>query len=288
MKSVLITGGSGAFGTACARWLLADRRHWPERIVIFSRNEHRQAEMARELAPLDEADPQRLRFFIGDVRDRDRLRRAMHDIEVVIHAAALKRIEVGAYNPLEVKKTNIDGAANVIEAATDAGVRRVCALSTDKAFEPISPYGTSKAFAESLFLAANNARGWSGPQFSVVRYGNVWGSTGSVVPTWRSILRTSDTVPVTDPECTRFFMTMTEAVDLVLQTADWLETPGIVIPELPAYRLGDLAEAMGAKTRITGLPGYEKRHESMSPGNSSDKARRMSVGELREALACLT
>lgn len=300
MKSVLITGGSGAFGTACVRRLLGSYSGMGtlKRIVVFSRGEHRQAEMAREMAGLPGSD--RLRFFIGDVRDRDRLRRAMEGIEVVIHAAALKRIEVGAYNPLEVKKTNIDGAANVIEAATDAGVSHVVALSTDKAFEPVSPYGTSKAFAESLFLAANNTRGNNGPCFSVVRYGNVWGSTGSVVPTWRKIIGDQypfangtcsegalPVVPVTDPECTRFFMTMDEAVKLVLHTADNSGGGEIVIPTLPAYRLGDLAEAMGAIMQVTGLPSWEKRHESMSAGNSSDKARRMSITELGEALRWL-
>jgi len=284
MRSVLITGGSGAFGTACTKRLLTIDRGL-NRIVVFSRGEHRQAEMFRELTSPEYPAAWRLRFFIGDVRDRDRLRRAMEGIEVVIHAAALKRIEVGAYNPLEVKKTNIDGAANVIEAATDSDVGRVIALSSDKAFEPVSPYGTSKAFAESLFLAANNTRGNNGPIFAVVRYGNVWCSTGSVVPTWRKILETSDTVPVTDPECTRFFMTMDEAVSLVLDTAETMQGGEIAIPELPAYRLGDLAEAMGAKMDVRGLPLYEKRHESMGAGNSSDQARRMSVDELRRALA---
>ena len=290
MKSVLITGGSGAFGTACVKRLLTRDRLPPDRLVIFSRGEHRQAEMARELASFDKALGRRrglgppLRFFIGDVRDRERLRRAMEDIQIVIHAAALKRIEVGAYNPLEVKKTNIDGAANVIEAAHDAGVSKVVALSSDKAFEPISPYGTSKAFAESLFTAANNARGRMGPRFAVVRYGNVWNSTGSVVPTWRAILETSDTVPVTDPECTRFYMTMNEAVGLVLDTLETMHGGEIAIPTLPAYRLGDLAEAMGAKMDVRGLPAYEKLHESMGPGNSSDKARRMSVDELKAIL----
>lgn len=287
MKSVLITGGSGAFGTAFARRLLQISNCIPNRIAIYSRGEHRQAEMGRELAPFDLPPPNvcRMRYFIGDVRDQDRLRRAMDGIEVVIHAAALKRIEVGAYNPLEVKKTNIDGAANVIEAATDAHVGRVVALSTDKAFEPISPYGTSKAFAESLFLAANNARGWKGPIFSVVRYGNIWNSTGSVVPTWRKMLETGSVVPVTDPECTRFFMTLDQAVDLVFDTAMHAVGGETIIPDLPAYRLGDLAEAMGAKMDIRGLPDWEKRHESMGPGNSSDMARRMTVDELREALA---
>jgi len=281
MKSVLITGGSGAFGTAFVKRLLRsgdvlDRL--VKRIVVFSRGEHRQAEMARELGTSE-----RLRFFIGDVRDRDRLRRAMEGIDTVIHAAALKRIEVGAYNPMEMLKTNIIGSANVIEAATDAGVGKVVALSTDKAYQPVSAYGTSKAFAESLFLAANNTRGNHGPIFSVVRYGNVWGSTGSVVPTWRKMLETQNWVPVTDPECTRFFMTIDEAVDLVRQTAGDSE-PKMAIPTLPAYRLGDLAEAMDAEMRVIGLPQYEKLHESMGPDNSSDKARRMTVAELREAL----
>jgi len=208
----------------------------------------------------------------------------MEDIEVVVHAAALKRIETGFYNPVEISHTNIGGAVNVIEAAHDAGVHKVVALSTDKAHQPVSPYGTSKAFAESLFLAANNTRGNRGPIFAVVRYGNVWNSTGSVVPTWRRILEAGDTVPVTDPECTRFFMTMDEAVSLVLDTADTMRGGEIAIPELPAYRLGDLAEAMGAKMDVRGLPLYEKRHESMGAGNSSDQARRMTVEELREAL----
>jgi UDP-N-acetylglucosamine 4,6-dehydratase/5-epimerase len=277
--SILITGGSGAFGTAFVKSIIAKEMGYKRRIVVFSRNEHRQAEMAREIN-----DSDRMRFFIGDVRDRDRLRRAMEGVQIVVHAAALKRIEVGFYNPMEVKKTNIDGAANVIEAAMDAGVNKVVALSSDKAFEPVSPYGTSKAFAESLFLAANNTRGSRGPLFAVVRYGNVWGSTGSVVPLWRSILTTSDTVPVTNPECTRFFMRMSEAVELVWNTIWDMKGGEIMIPTLPAYRLGDLAEAMGGKMNILGLPAYEKLHESMGPGNSSDKARRMSVAELKEAL----
>lgn len=286
MRSVLITGGSGAFGTAFASRLMTMDRG-PQRVVIFSRGEHRQAELRRELAE----HQHRLRYFIGDVRDQDRLRRAMEGIEVVVHAAALKRIEVGAYNPLEVKKTNIDGAANVIEAATDAGVQKVVALSTDKAYQPISPYGTSKAFAESLFLAANNTRGSKGPIFAVVRYGNVWNSTGSVVPTWQKMIAgqflhigSRGTVPVTDPMCTRFFMTMDQAVDLVLDTATSMKGGEIAIPTLPAYRLYDLAEAMGVDVQIKGLPAWEKLHESMGPGNSSDLARRMTVEELRSAL----
>jgi UDP-N-acetylglucosamine 4,6-dehydratase len=286
VRSVLITGGSGAFGTACARRLLTLTPYGPTRIAIFSRGEHRQAEMNREMNAFSPSANWRMRYFIGDVRDRDRLRRAMEGIELVIHAAALKRIETGNYNPLEVKRTNIDGAANVIEAATDANVRKIVALSSDKAYQPISPYGTSKAFAESLFLAANNTRGNQGPIFSIVRYGNVWGSTGSVVPTWRKILETSDTVPVTDPDCTRFFMTMEQAVDLVLDTAKSMQGGEISIPTLPAYRLGDLAEAMGAKMEVKGLPPFEKMHESMDAWQSSDNARRLTVDELRDILKC--
>jgi UDP-N-acetylglucosamine 4,6-dehydratase/5-epimerase len=281
MKSVMITGGTGAFGVAFAKHLLSLPTP-PKRIVIFSRGEFRQFEMLQELKPLDSGQ---LRFMIGDVRDRDRLRRAMQGIEVVVHAAALKRIEVGNYNPIEVVKTNVGGAVNVIEAAQDANVEKVVALSSDKAFEPVSPYGTSKALAESIFIAANNTTGWWGPGFSVCRYGNVWGSTGSVVPVWRKLLAQGRiAVPVTDPECTRFFMRMSEAVDLVLNTIKTMVGREVNIPTLPAYRLGDLATAMGAEIEVTGLPVWEKRHESMDVGVSSEHARRMTVGELQNEL----
>jgi FlaA1/EpsC-like NDP-sugar epimerase len=281
-SSILITGGTGAFGNAFVYHLLSLETP-PRRIVIYSRGEYRQFLMAQELRPLDTKEC--LRFMIGDVRDRDRLRRALEGVEIVVHAAALKRIEVGYYNPLEMKKTNIDGAANLIEASQDAGVKKVVALSSDKAFEPVSPYGLSKALAESIFLAANNTRGWEGPIYSVCRYGNVWNSTGSVVPIWRKMKADGlDTVPVTDPDCTRFFMRMNEAVELVLQTIKTPEEGKINIPTLPAYRLGDLAEAMEVKIKITGLPDYEKMHESMSKGNSSEHARRMNVSELKEEL----
>ena len=273
---ILITGGTGSFGQAFVSRLLTQDH---QRIVVYSRSEHIQAEMARKLG-----DRNVLRFFIGDVRDRDRLHRAMDGIDTVVHAAALKRIEVGQYNPLEVKKTNIDGAANVIEAATDAGVKKVVALSTDKAYQPVSPYGTSKAFAESLFLAANNTRGHRGPTFSVCRYGNVWGSAGSVVPKWTELLKHSDTVEVTDPECTRFYMTMDQAIDLILNTIQTMKGGEVVIPDLPAYRLGDLAKAMGARMKITGLPPWEKLDESMEAGKSSNHARRMSIDELIDIL----
>lgn len=227
-------------------------------------------------------DDPRLRFFVGDVRDQQRLKRAMHGVGVVVHAAALKRIETGAYNPDEMLKTNVYGSINVIEAAADAGVAKAVFLSTDKAFQPVSPYGMSKALAESVWLAANVTHG--GTRFAVTRYGNVAGSTGSVIPRWRLMLDCGAlSVPVTDPNCTRFYMTIDQAVRLVEDTIERMPlTP--VIPTLPAFRLGDLAEAMGAAMDIRGLPEHEKLHEGMDFGNTSDVARRMSVEELREAL----
>jgi UDP-N-acetylglucosamine 4,6-dehydratase len=277
MRSILVTGGSGSFGKAFARRLLKDRLY--SRICIFSRGEHAQAAMRQELPDPEE----RLRFFIGDVRDQPRLKRAMQGVDVVVHAAALKRIEVGAYNPVEMAKTNVNGAINVVEAAQDAGVRKVVALSTDKACEPCSPYGASKALGEAIFLAANNT---GKTRFSICRYGNIWNSAGSIVPTWRSMIeRGADTVPVTDLNATRFFMRLEEAVDLVLDTIVTMRGGELIVPPgLPAYRVGDLVRAMGVKPEVRGLPQWEKLNESMLPGKPSDKARRMSIAELRTRL----
>jgi UDP-N-acetylglucosamine 4,6-dehydratase/5-epimerase len=306
VRSVLITGGSGFFGRAFVDRLLTapyefnqpvvqitpdgERLLHPaaaRRICVYSRDEHKQAAMREAWSLEGGGDEPRLRFFIGDVRDKDRLWRAMRGVDVVVHAAALKRIDVGWYDPDEVAKTNVIGAMNVIAAAELAGVERVVALSTDKAYQPVSPYGLSKAMAEALFLNANNARGSTGPRFAVCRYGNVWGSTGSVAPRWKALMKAGiSSVPLTDPECTRFFMRIGEAVDLVLNTIETMPDE-VAIPTLPAYRLGDLAEAMGAQTHTVGLPAWEKRHESMSDGVSSDLARRMTVNELKEALCSI-
>lgn len=224
----------------------------------------------------------RLRFMIGDVRDLERLKRAMRGSDAVVHAAALKRIEVGAYNPDEMVKTNVHGAMNVIDAAAASAVRYVVALSTDKAYAPVSPYGQTKAIAESLFLAANTLYGGRGPRFAVTRYGNIWGASGSVLPKWHELIRQGAThVPVTDPDCTRFFMTLDQATRLVWDLLSEMDGGELVIPTwLPAYRLGDLAEAIGVQMDIKGLPRWEKKHESMCDGVSSETAPRMALSEL--------
>lgn len=278
MESILITGGSGFLGRALIKCFLAVGY---DRICVYSRNEHTQF-LVRQAFNNDE----RLRFFIGDVRDRDRLRRALEGVDTAVHAAALKRIEVGRYDAGEMTKTNIGGSTNVIEAATDAGVRKVLFVSSDKAYEPVSPYGQSKALAESLFINANESRGKYGPLFSCVRYGNVWNSTGSIVPVWNSMIEEGATsVPVTDPNCTRFFMTIDQAVDLVMGTIVTMRGGEIAIPDLPAYRVGDLAEAMEVNMDIKGLPKFEKMHEKMSAERCSVDAPRMTVMQLREELA---
>lgn len=277
MKSILITGGTGSFGQAFTKRLLTGPI---ERIAILSRGEYAQAEMA------DKFSDERLRFFVGDIRDSERLRWAFEGVDTIIHAAALKRIEVGHYNPMEMVKTNVLGTMNVINAAMAAKVNRVVFLSSDKAFQPISAYGQSKALAETLILNANNQTPKDGPSFRVVRYGNVAGSRGSVIPKWKAMKREGfDSVEVTDPDCTRFYMTMDEAVDLVLNAAKPDNDRPILIPHLPAYKLGDLAEVMGMRKRVIGLPVWEKKHEGMDFGNTSDIAPRMSQAELSEAVA---
>lgn len=276
-QSILITGGTGFFGRGFVRTVLDQQL--TERVCVLSRDEYKQATMRAEFGN----DP-RLRFFVGDVRDAERLRRAMDGVELVVHAAALKRVEVGEYDSGEMVKTNVVGAMNVIQAATDAGVAKVVALSTDKACEPVNAYGASKLLAEKLFLAANNARGAAGPRFAVCRYGNVAGSTGSVIPTWRRELAAGRDLVLTDPDCTRFWMSLDQAVQLVLSTAATMCGGELAIPDLPAYRVGDLAAAMGGQIRVSALGAGEKRHESMVPGATSEHARRLTIIELKEAL----
>lgn len=278
MTGILVTGGSGTFGTAIVKRLLQLNDY--DRIVVFSRGELRQHHMRSEVGEDD-----RLRYYIGDTRDRDRLKRAMNKIQVVVHAAALKRIEVGHHDPVEMTKTNVGGAINIIEAAQDAGVEKVIALSSDKAVEPISPYGLSKALADGIFLAANNITGGE-TKFSVARWGNIWRSNGSVVPIWEKMIRDGATsVPVTDAGCTRFFLRIEQVVELVLNLAKTMKGGELLIPDMAAYRLGDLAQAMNVKMDIKGLPPWEKKHESIKIGSTSEWARRMTIDELKKELA---
>lgn len=272
--NILVTGGTGYFGRA----FCASVTELSGRVVVYSRDEAKQAAMR------DQQDSTKMRWMIGDVRDLQRLTRAMRSIDVVVHAAALKRIEVGAYNPDEMVKTNIIGTMNVIEAAITNNVQKVVFLSSDKAYQPISPYGQSKALAESLILNANNISG-GGTRFSAVRYGNVSGSTGSVIPRWRDVISKGIHVPVTNPDCTRFWMTIDQAVKLVTETIETMQGGELNIPDLPAYRLGDLSLAMQAEGHyVLGLPKFEKMHESMDETRCSKDARRMTVEEIMEAL----
>ena len=276
--SVLITGGTGFFGQGLVRELL--HKNLSERICIYSRDEYKQSLMRVALG-----DDPRLRFFIGCVRDRNRLTRAMHGVDLVVHAAALKRVETCEYNVAEAIATNVTGSQNVVDAAIDAGVAKVVFLSTDKACDPTAAYGFTKALAEKIFLGANHYSGVDGPAFSITRYGNVTRSTGSVVPTWEKMITDgAKIVPVTDPECTRFFMTLDQAVKLVIDLAHTMQGGELIVPDLPAYRLADLAMALGVGMDVRGLPITEKKHESMSAERCSSDARRMSVDEIRKAL----
>ena len=259
-KSILVTGGTGSFGKTFVKRILT---HFPEveRLVVFSRDELKQFEMAQEFSP--EQHPS-LRYFIGDVRDEARLVRAFEGVDAVVHAAALKQVPTAEYNPMECIKTNVMGAENVINAALKSGVKRVVALSTDKAAAPINLYGASKLCSDKLFVAANNFRGNRDINFSVVRYGNVIGSRGSVMPFFLN-KRTSGTLPITHEEMTRFNISLEEGVDLVLYALHNAWGGEIFVPKIPSYRIIDVAEAIapGAKHDIIGIRPGEKLHEEM-------------------------
>lgn len=264
MQSILITGGTGSFGRAFVRYLLDETQ--ASRIVIYSRGEHAQEEMEREL------NNERLRFFIGDVRDRSRLEMAMRGVDTVVHAAALKVVPIAEYNPTECAETNVGGAANVVQASIRAGVERVVALSTDKAVNPINLYGASKLAAEKIFIAAG-ALSAGQTRFNVVRYGNVHGSRGSVVPLFKKIAAEGKPLPITDIRMTRFWITMDEAIQLVMKPIGW---PGlqscIFVPLIPSIKITDLAEAIapGAERLLTGIRPGEKIDETLI---TTDEAR---------------
>lgn len=263
-RNILITGGTGSFGHTCAEILL--REYHPQRLIIFSRDELKQHEMRQ--AGFD--DPC-LRYFIGDVRDVDRLRRAMVGVDVVIHAAALKQVPACEYNPIEAIHTNVNGGKNVIEAALDSHVQRVLALSTDKAVNPINLYGATKLVSEKLFVQANAYRGGDPIRFSCVRYGNVVGSRGSVVPLFREQRKTGR-ITVTDPRMTRFWMTLERGVRFVLRSIEMMAGGEVFIPKIPSIRIVDLARAIAPDCEIQeiGIRAGEKVHEVLL---SEDEAR---------------
>ena len=260
MKSVLITGGTGSFGRAFVADVLR-RKPGIERLVVFSRDELKQWEM-RQVFPANKF-PQ-LRFFLGDVRDQERLRRALEGIDTVVHAAALKQVPAAEYNPIEFINTNVLGAENVVQACLDTEVRRVVALSTDKAAAPINLYGATKLCSDKLFVAANNIRGHRQLRFSVVRYGNVMGSRGSVIPLFLEKAK-SGTLPITDPNMTRFNISLKEGVEMVLWTLNHGIGGEILVPKIASYRIKDLAEAIGpnCKKTVVGIRQGEKIHEEM-------------------------
>lgn len=257
-KTVLITGGTGSFGRRCTRVLL--EQHSPRKVIILSRDELKQYEMRQQF------DDPRLRFFLGDVRDPGRLRRAFHGVDVVIHAAALKQVPAAEYNPFEVIKTNILGASNVVDAALDLGVEKVIALSTDKAANPINLYGASKLCQDKLMIAANSYAGAGSTRLAVVRYGNVVGSRGSVIPFFLA-QREKGVVPITDERMTRFWITLDQGVEFVLACLDRMRGGELFVPKLPSMRITDLARALapGCRWEITGIRPGEKLHETMVP-----------------------
>lgn len=263
-KAILVTGGTGSFGCTFIRELLA--RHRPERVVVFSRDELKQFEMQQTIhAPC-------MRYFLGDVRDRDRLVQAMRGIDYVVHAAALKQVLAAEYNPMECVKTNIHGAENVIHAALTNEVEKVISLSTDKAANPINLYGATKLASDKLFVAANNIAGRSPTRFAVVRYGNVVGSRGSVVPFFKKLIEEGATeLPITDVRMTRFWISLKQAVGFVFRSFARMQGGEIFIPKLPSLRIVDLACAMapGLPHKIIGIRPGEKLHEVMCPADDS-------------------
>ncbi len=260
-KSILVTGGTGSFGRHFIRTVL--RHYRPERVIVFSRDELKQYEMQHDP---DLADHPAMRFFIGDVRDLERLRMAMREVDVVVHAAALKQVPTAEYNPFECIRTNVHGAENVANAAIYSGVRRVIALSTDKAANPANLYGASKLASDKIFVAANNLSGRQGARFSVVRYGNVVGSRGSVVPLFERLLAEGATsLPITDERMTRFWITLEQGVEFVLSSLAMMKGGEIFVPKIPSMRIVDLAWAMSPQVscHIIGIRPGEKLHELM-------------------------
>lgn len=263
-KTILITGGTGSFGRKFTQLLL--KNYKPSKIIIYSRDELKQYEMAAEY------NDKCMRYFIGDVRDASRLKAAFKDVDYVIHAAALKHVPIAEYNPMECIKTNINGAQNVIDAALENGVKKIIALSTDKAANPVNLYGATKLASDKLFVAANNLVGTQNTQFSVVRYGNVLGSRGSVVPYFQKLIKEKSTfLPITDDKMTRFTITLEDGVNFVLKNFERMQGGEIFVPKIPSMKITDLAQAMAPNLdkKIIGIRPGEKLHEIMCPSDDS-------------------
>lgn len=263
-KTVFVTGGTGSFGKRFITRLLSE--HNPSKVIVMSRDELKQSEMAQEFTD------GRIRFFLGDVRDEKRLQRALSGVDIVVHAAALKQVPAAEYNPDECIKTNINGAMNVINACIDNGIEKVIALSTDKAALPCNLYGATKLASDKLFTAANNMGGAAGTRFSVVRYGNVIGSRGSVVPFFEKLVKEGATqIPITDTRMTRFWITLDQAIDLVFEGFERMHGGEIFVPKIPSMRVTDLAEAIapGVPHKVIGIRPGEKLHELMCPEESA-------------------
>ena len=265
-SSVLITGGTGSLGKALIQHLMENTK--VRRIAIYSRDELKQHNLRNEIG-----EDLRLRWFIGDIRDLPRLKRALHGVDFVIHAAALKQVDTGEYNPMEFIKTNVLGSQNVIDASVEAGVKKVVALSTDKASSPINLYGATKLTADKLFVAANNYSYSYGTTFSVVRYGNVMGSRGSVIPFWRQLADAGQPLPITDLRMTRFWISIDQAVQFVMNSLEIMHGGELYVPRIPSMRIIDLATAVApeAKVEEIGMRPGEKLHEEMI---SADDSRR--------------
>lgn len=265
-QTVLITGGTGSFGKKCAEYLLKHAKL--KRLIIFSRDEQKHVNMRRNHFPTDQF-PQ-VRYFVGDVRDEKRLRRAFQGVDYVIHAAAMKHVDVAEYNPQECIATNIGGAENVINAAIDCGVKKVVALSTDKAASPVNLYGATKLCSDKLFAAANSLSGEDGTRFAIVRYGNVWGSNGSVVPFFQK-QAARGVLPITDPKMTRFIITLQESVNLVVKAFERMEGGEVFVPKIPSTTILDIARAVApdCETEVIGIRPGEKLHECMIPADEA-------------------
>ena len=266
-KSVLVTGGTGSFGKHFLKTVI--NQYKPRRLIIFSRDELKQFEMQQEF---NQEKYPFLRYFIGDVRDRDRLDLALRDVDYVVHAAAMKQVTTAEYNPFECIRTNVFGAENIVTASIRCGVKRVVALSTDKAANPVNLYGASKLASDKIFVAGNNLSGAEGTRFSVVRYGNVFGSRGSVVPFFRKLIADgADSLPITDARMTRFWITLTQGVNFVLSSMEMMRGGEIYVPKIPSTTIPDVATLISPtlKQHVIGIRPGEKLHETMIPADDA-------------------